>query len=405
MRLFLAFLLSASVVLSVFLYQKTVEYQILKIDYVNINRVQYGLLNIDRWKDIVLSIINKEIDSLQVIKENEDMLRSSIHKILHSAIDRAEEQFKKDELVGFRRLLFNPFGRAREQVSDITEDTLGFVKHRDNRVKLKKIIADKVNQYANKTFSSVDYSLLKQIQQKYHDTDMTKLNLHIADLIEKNRQDTQPLKWLFYLLASGIFLLLWLDKSDSKVIIIMGLMACLTFLSLGLLLPMIELDARIATLAMSIIGEPVSFNNQILFYQSKSIIDVVWLLIAKGSVEVVSVGILVFCFSVLFPFLKLSSSVLVLFKPQLSHQRILHFFVYQSGKWSMADVFIVSIFMTYIGFNSIVAEQLSQLGSTKEPVTLLTTNGTSLMLGFFSFLFFVMISIMTSSRIKQILKT
>jgi uncharacterized paraquat-inducible protein A len=32
--------------------------------------------------------------------------------------------------------------------------------------------------------------------------------------------------------------------------------------------------------------------------------------------------------------------------------------VFKTGKWSMADVIVVAIFMAYIGFSGIVGEQL-----------------------------------------------
>ena len=57
---------------------------------------------------------------------------------------------------------------------------------------------------------------------------------------------------------------------------------------------------------------------------------------------------------------------------------MIKFFVLKSGKWSMADVMVVAIFMTYIGFNGIITSQLVQLSSSAPKLEILTTNGTSL---------------------------
>ena len=400
MRTLLTLIVLSTIALAVILHKQTLEYQTLKVDYIEINRIKYGILNIDRWKEIVLSIVDKKIEDLRVTKTNKEVLRKDIQKILYSAINSAEKAFEKDEIIGFRRWAFDPFGRAREQVPKITNDTLNFFKDKDNRSKVKSIIKEKLNKYANKTFSSIDYSLIDEIKTRYGEKEVVQLEAQIKSLLEDNKKQTEQFKWILYLLAISIALLLIIEKKNTKITVLSGLVASVTFLSIGLLLPMIELDARISTLSMNIMGESVNFQNQVLFYQSKSIIDVIWLLASNDSIEVATVGILIFCFSILFPTIKLSSCVVTLFKPHWGKNPILYFFTHKSGKWSMADVFIVGIFMTYIGFNNVVSEQLGQISGQKEHVNVLTTNETSLMLGFFAFMIFVIISIITSSKIK-----
>ncbi|HVX26195.1 MAG TPA: hypothetical protein VHB70_07620 [Parafilimonas sp.] len=46
----------------------------------------------------------------------------------------------------------------------------------------------------------------------------------------------------------------------------------------GLTTIMIEIDARIKTLNFYLLGTSISFNNQVFFFQSKSITDVVTIL-------------------------------------------------------------------------------------------------------------------------------
>ena len=41
--------------------------------------------------------------------------------------------------------------------------------------------------------------------------------------------------------------------------------------------------------------------------------------------------------------------------------RVVNFFAFHSGKWSMADVTVVAIFMAYIGFNGILDDQMESL--------------------------------------------
>jgi hypothetical protein len=72
------------------------------------------------------------------------------------------------------------------------------------------------------------------------------------------------------------------------------------------------------------------------------------------------------------------------------------------GKWSMADVMVVAIFMAYIGFSGIVAEQLSQLENISPTIDILTTNESKLNEGFFLFTGFVILSLFISNRLESI---
>ena len=121
------------------------------------------------------------------------------------------------------------------------------------------------------------------------------------------------------------------------------------------------------------------------------------ILIREGSFEMIFVGVLVFTFSIVFPTLKLISSLLwSLGNERLNNYKVIRFFVIKSGKWSMADVMVVAIFMAYIGFNGIVGNQMDSLRQSTEAVEIFTTNGTKLLGGFYLFLSFVISSLVLS---------
>jgi hypothetical protein len=62
----------------------------------------------------------------------------------------------------------------------------------------------------------------------------------------------------------------------------------------------------------------------------------------------------------------------------------------------MADVMVVALFMTYIGFNGIIANQFSQFRTVGQQLDLLTTNGTSLQPGYYLFLAYCLLSLFLS---------
>jgi hypothetical protein len=183
--------------------------------------------------------------------------------------------------------------------------------------------------------------------------------------------------------------------------------ATLILLMGGLLTPMIEIEARISEFSMVFLGEPLLFRDQVLFFQSKSIFEVMRILVETGKADMLLVAVLLTLFSLVFPAIKLVTGYFYYFDIKRARASAwIRFFALRSGKWSMADVLVIAIFMAYIGLDGLVGSQLGSLarvGATSEPVgtRLLTTNGTSLEPGFYLFLAFVMASLLLSAMLER----
>ena len=175
---------------------------------------------------------------------------------------------------------------------------------------------------------------------------------------------------------------------------------CFLLLGLGLLLPMIEIDARIEEMSFTLLGQQISFTDQVLYYKSKSILEVVRLMLAQGKADVMAVGFLVLLFSVLFPVAKLLSSLVYIYNSRMRDSGFVRFMVFKTGKWSMADVMVVAIFMSYIGFSGILTEQLNQLEGLTQKLDMLTTNKSSLQTGFFLFASFAILSLLVAQKLQ-----
>jgi uncharacterized paraquat-inducible protein A len=62
-------------------------------------------------------------------------------------------------------------------------------------------------------------------------------------------------------------------------------------------------------------------------------------------------------FSVLFPFMKLSATgVALTSENKWGKKKFIKYFAFESGKWSMADVMVVAILMTYIGLTELLTQ-------------------------------------------------
>nr|WP_255650972.1 paraquat-inducible protein A [Cesiribacter sp. SM1] len=166
---------------------------------------------------------------------------------------------------------------------------------------------------------------------------------------------------------------------------------------------MIEIDARFQEVSFLLVGEKIAFNDQVIFFQSKSIIDVVIILLETRQVDSVLVGILILVFSVVFPLAKLLSTQIYLAGGERTRKnKVLSFFAFKSGKWSMADVYVIAVFMAYIGFQGILDNQLSILNVETESLISISTNKTSLQPGYILFIAFVLFSLLLSLILQKI---
>jgi uncharacterized paraquat-inducible protein A len=169
----------------------------------------------------------------------------------------------------------------------------------------------------------------------------------------------------------------------------------------GVTTPMIDMEAKIAHLNFILFDHPINFDNQVLYFQSKSILDVFWVMITHKEIKMKLVGLLVVGFSIVFPLLKMMSCFLYYYNfLKARSSKIINFFVLQSGKWSMADVLVVAIFMAYIGFNGIINSQLGSMSEASTNTELITTNGTSLQPGYYIFLAYVILAMFLSHMLK-----
>ena len=104
-----------------------------------------------------------------------------------------------------------------------------------------------------------------------------------------------------------VLVLWWVLRKRTDLhatLFIMSLLFAFILLAIGLTASMIEVDARIKSLDFVLLGEHVTFKDQVLFFQSKSILDVVRVLMSQSAVDSIAVGALILIFSILFPIFK-----------------------------------------------------------------------------------------------------
>jgi hypothetical protein len=293
------------------------------------------------------------------------------------------------------------FDAMKRDVPIFTDQILEFLNDPGNRDKVKGYITDKLSEYTDKTFAKIDYTEHDRILSGYGYGDRSEA---ISGLqITLNRLSDATRSYIVaifgFILLCGLTLLF--SSAPATIEFLLLTIICFVLLLNGLLLPMIEIDARIEDMSFTLLGEQISFTDQVLYYKSKSILEVVRLMLTQGKTDVLVVGVLVLLFSVLFPAAKLLSSLACIYNQKLQAQPVIRFMVFKTGKWSMADVMVVAIFMSYIGFSGILTEQLHQLEGLTNKMDILTTNKSSLQIGFFLFTSFAILSLLVSQRLQD----
>ncbi|MDP4149636.1 MAG: paraquat-inducible protein A [Bacteroidota bacterium] len=398
-------------------HELSAEQKIIKQDYSIANNISFGILSVNKWRDLLVTSVSHRIEHFTLTKAEQDSLEQEVESILNALIDKADSMINAPQKTmkgKLGKLAFNALidkKNLRREVPSYAHRIIGEVMKPRNKQKLKNLAIDKLEDLGQATYDSSgtgNEKTVDSIYQKYGVTDATAFSTKTNDALSVIRRET--VIHTFGMLGGVLILaLLWYLLRNRRPLYvplyIMSILMALILLLVGLTSTMIEIDARINSLDFHLIGESISFKDQVLFFQSKSILNVVGLLIHTGKYDSILVGVLILCFSIFFPITKLlSTGVYLLGEKQWSKNKWIAYFAFHSGKWSMADVMVVAIFMAYIGFNGILNDQMSDLDVHSDSLTSIATNHTSLQPGYLVFVGFVLWGLVLSQILKMITK-
>lgn len=407
---FLAAILVASSFLGYQIYQQEKQNQILQDHKVELQDIKYGLFNVDEWKVVFSDLIAKKMNDFNIANTDEEAMKKEITAFLEKAVDGFEKRYNEENKGGGISSLLKRsissfagiFDQVRKDLPVFTDEIYKFLTEGGSQEMLQKYIEDQLDAYTKDTLLVTDYTVMNQIITLYDGTNKTDTIQIIDTKVQENYQN----KNLYYYALLALFivalaLLIFMKNKTKKEYLIFTLYSVL-LLALGVFLPMIAIDARIEELNFPFLGETIQFKDQILFYKSKSIMEVVDLMMSQGRLDLLFVGVLVMLFSVLFPVSKLLASSGYIFSEKLKKNKIINFLTFKTGKWSMADVFVIALFMAYLGFDGLITEQLKQLETLTNSSAILTTNNSALLFGFYAFTGFVFFSLFISQKVAKL---
>jgi hypothetical protein len=381
-----------------------------KTDYAELNDIKYGLLNVDEWKKQLSAILTDEINKLYLSRTNELELRKHIETLLNTLIDQVDKQIRKENSGSVKGWLKQSFMNIFVSIEDIKK---GIPDYADAIIKemtnaktidqLKAALNEQVKQYIDQTHNTQDTSKINSILVRTDSKDIESARTKLAQTISVKDTLISRESILMIIFSVILFAMSGFSKQSlapSRYIILVMLLFIL--LLTGVTTPMIDIEAKISHMSFVLMGHSIQFENQVLYFQTKSVLDIFWIIINHEGIQMKGVGVLIITFSVFFPLLKILSSVLYYYNYHRARENpVIKFFILKSGKWSMADVMVVAIFMAYVGFNGIIASQLGILRSAVPEAAISTTNGTSLQPGYFLFLTYTLLALFLTGYLTR----
>ncbi len=403
-------LVTASAVLCARIISTSSKNKLSKIDLAEVNDVKYGLLSIDEWKLRITEILASEIDKVDLSAISQKEIREHVEKLLNTIIDKVAKNMKngnKGSVGGWvKQSLIDTFVSVddiKKGIPEYTDAIMHEMTDRKTSQQLKSALNDQLKKYSTGTKGTIDQSRRQAIVTATESKTVAEARSKLEGTISTTNSLIARYSLVLIVLSVLVFAIAGSGKGKllpTQYLILLVILSLL--LVAGVTTPMIDMEAKISKMSFVLMGHPLNFTNQVLYFQSKSIWDVFLIMMEDDDLQMKTVGILMVTFSIVFPVMKILSSVFYYFNfRNAKDNRIIKFFVHKSGKWSMTDVTVVAIFMAYIGFNGIINSKLGDLSSADEGPILLTTNGTNLQPGYYIFMAYALLALILSEFLTR----
>ena len=391
------------------------EQEQIKEDYSMANNITFGVFSVDQWRDKLSAVVGRQVNGFSMTKTQKTELQEQVRKQLDGLIDKTVAQFNKPQktLGGkLKKLAFKSFVDEDElhaMVPAFAKTIITKINSPSSTKRLKRIANSKIDQLEEVTYDNTSeaFSAVKRhMCAKYHVTNAVEFEKSISKRLADIR--TQTYNYAYAMLGCVLFaLFLWFLMRKQiyfqTTLFIMSILFALVLLASGITTTIIEVDARLQTLNFKLLGENIVFSNQVLFFQSKSILSICETLVRQSKPDAIVVGVLIMLFVIILPVLRLlGKGIHVWGKDKLAENKVVRYLAFECGKWDMSDVMVVGIGMTYIGLNGILKSQLSNLNMNTDVLKTTTENNSSLQPGFIIFVGYVLFAMLLSFILKRI---
>ena len=390
----------------------------LRTELAELQHVRYGILSADQWRAIIGPILNAQVDKLDLAGQSKN-LRPMVEHSLNSLLDNIKQQMSapkpatsksKPATAGPPALTAPPImvnmiiNSLRPHVPEYTNVVLAELSKPQNQKAFKESVRTVMTDAVNNTFSTVDMTTYSAILKRHGCAAGPVCEDTLRNQIQQ--ADAQLNRYYLIVLASAAlaFILLTVRQPVlSRPAVVVLMLFCITMLVGGVASPMLEVEVRITRLDATLLGAPIEFRDQSLYYRSKTVLELFQTLIEMHRPAMSLVAVLVLLFSVIFPALKMLALSASLFRPSLlRNSRIVRLLAFELSKWSMADVMALAIFMSFVAFNGVIEAGMSGIRANPAVQQLvIPTNSSTILPGYYLFIGFCVASIYLSRKLEH----
>ena len=374
--------------------------RLIRTDLAEIENARYGILSADQWRTIIGPMLNAQIDQLD-FKGQSKSLRPQVQRALNALLDKMDA----DKPSGIQGMFVSKMiASLRPKVPEYTNVVMAQLVNKGTEKGFKDSIRGVLANAVANTFGNTDMTTYNAILRHYGCASGAACEQTLDQQIAV--ADTQLNRDYLTVLACAAlaFILLMIGTpalSRAAVVVLMSF--CIAMGVGGVLSPMLEVEVRVTKIDATLLGTPIEFRDQSLYYRSKTVYEVFQTLIHMGRPEMSVVGVLVILFSVVFPTLKMLALAASLFRPTLLRtNRFVKLLAFELSKWSMADVMVLAIFMSFVAFNGVIGSAFDGLRSVPNvQQVLIPTNASKILPGYYLFIGFCVSSILLSRKLHH----
>jgi hypothetical protein len=384
--------------------------RVMREDLAEITHARYGILSADQWRGIIGPMLESQVDKLD-LKGQSKSLRPMVERSLYELLDNIKAQMtspnaKKQGMPGGGNVMIVNMivASLRPHVPEYTTVVMGQLTkpevQKSFRDSIRNVLADAIKN----TFSGTDMTTYNAILKRYGCSSGAVCEETLGKRIEESDRTLNGYYLTVLASAALAFILLMARRGRlSRGAVVVLMLFCIAMLAGGVLSPMLEVEVRVSKLDATLLGTPIEFQEQSLYYRSKTVLEVCQTLIQMGRPEMTLVGVLVILFSVIFPVLKMLALGASVIRPALLRtNRVVKLLAFELSKWSMADVMVLAIFMSFVAFNGVIGSAWDGLrGMPNIQQVTIPTNASKILPGFYLFLGFCLSSIFLSKKLEH----
>jgi hypothetical protein len=384
--------------------------RVIRTDLAEVSNVRYGILSADRWRDIIGPMLNAQVDKLD-LKGQSKSLRPMVERSLYALLDNIKAQMTSPQAKGSgmpgggNAMLVNMIiATLRPHVPEYTNVVMKELGKSQTQESFKDSIRSVLDDAVKNTFSSTDMTIHTAILKRYGCVDEGGCEETLGKQIEETDRKLTGYYLIVLVSAAMGFIVLMAGKPAlSRAAVVVLMLFSIAMLAGGVLSPMLEVEVRVTKLDATLLGTPIEFRDQSLYYRSKTVLEVCQTLIQTRRPEMMLVGVLVILFSVVFPALKMLALGACLFRPALLRtNRLVKVLAFELSKWSMADVMVLAIFMSFVAFNGVIGSAWDGLRDVPNvQQVLIPTNASRILPGYYLFIGFCVSSILLSRKLER----